>query len=168
MFPALMMAICGVFILHATGISVIALFVAPLTVAIPLGAISLTLGSLLLRAAWRFRRRKLRLLSHGEIVLGFIQSVTRAAARSSTTRYRVQVRYEALGSPTIGDVVLSGDLVEKAWKAQEQDVQVPLIFDPHDPQHFLLAWQLSSAATLLAKFSRARLGPNSQTGRTGG
>ena len=161
MIPAIMMAIFGAFTLFATGISVIALFVAPLTVAVPLGAISLTLGSLLLGAAWRFRHRKLRLLSHGEVTLGSIQSVTKAAVRSSTTRYRVQVRYEAMSSPTVGNIVLPGDLVEKAWKAQEQDLQVPLIFDPDDPQHFLLAWQLSSTATLLAKFGRARLDPNS-------
>ncbi len=144
--PAYILAICGAFFLFASCISIMTLFVAPITVALWLAGIPLMLGSVLLWAARWFRRKQLRLLSYGQVTLGFIQSVTRAILQSQTCpRYRVQVQYEAMGTPTISVVTLSSDFIEEVWKAQEQNRQVPLMYDPHAPQHCLLAWQLSTS-----------------------
>lgn len=145
LLKALILAIFAAFFLAAGCFSIVFLFLAPITEAVWFAAIPLSLGSLLLWAAWRMRRNRLRLLSHGQVTSGFVQSVTRVTARFSQSRFRVEIRYEAVGTPTTGVVTVSGDIIEEVWNAQEQDRQVPLIYDPHAPQHCLLTRQLSTS-----------------------
>jgi hypothetical protein len=165
--PAYMLAIFGAFFLFASCISIMALFVAPITEALWLVGIPLMLGSVLFWVARWFRRKRLRLLSHGQVTSGFIQSVTRAILQSSTPRYRVQVQYEAMGTPTISVVTLSSDIIEEVWKAQEQNRQVPLMYDPHAPQHCLLAWQLSTSRHAHPSMRKPPDAPNAPDGSDG-
>ena len=150
--------------MFASCISIMALFVAPITEALWLVGIPLILGSVLLGAARWFRRKRLRLLSHGQVASGFIQSVTRAILQSSTPRYRVQVQYEAMGTPTISVVTLSSDIIEEVWKAQGQNRQVPLVYDPYAPQHCLLAWQLSTSRHAHPSMRKPSDAPNAPDG----
>jgi hypothetical protein len=143
--PTYVLAIFAAFFLFASCFSIPVLFLASAKVAFWFAAVPLTLGSVLLWAAWRMRRNRLRLLSHGQVAAGFIQSVTKTIAQPSRTRYRVEVHYEAMGIPTTGVIKVPGDIIEEVWDAQEQDRNMQLIFDPHAPQHCLLTRQLSTS-----------------------
>ncbi len=145
LIPTYVLAIFAAFFLSASCFSIPILFLASAKEAFWFAAVPLTLGSVLLWAAWRIRRNRLRLLSHGQVASGFIQSVTKTTAQPSSTRYRVEVHYEAMGIPTTGVVKVSGDIIEEVWDAQEQDQHVQLIFDPHAPQRCLLTRQLSTS-----------------------
>ena len=138
-------AIFGGFFSLVSLFSIPVLFFAPFKMALLVGGIPIVPGGVLLWNAWRLRTKRLRLLSHGEIVPGRIQSVTRATAESSTTRYRVELRYEAQGMPTIGFTRVPGEVMDEVWDAQKQDRQIQLIFDPQLPHHCLLTRQLSTS-----------------------
>ena len=141
----LVSAIFSAFLLLPSCFSILFLFLAPFKMALLVAIVPLVLGVGLLWNAWRLRTKRLRLLSHGEVVPGRVQSVTRAPVQSSTTQYRVEVRYEAKGMPTTGFSNVSGEIMDEVWEAQEQDRTVQLIFDPQIPQHCLLTRQLSTS-----------------------
>ncbi|MEC7556571.1 MAG: DUF3592 domain-containing protein [Planctomycetota bacterium] len=138
-------AIFGAFLLAPSCLSIPFLFLFPFKVALLVAIVPLVLGGVSLWNAWRLRTKRLRLLSHGQVVPGRVQSVTRATAQPSTTRYRVEVCYEAKGMPTTGFTNVSGEIMDEVWEAQEQDRTVQLIFDPQIPQHCLLTRQLSTS-----------------------
>lgn len=138
-------AIFGAFLLFPSCFSILFLFLAPFKVALLIAIVPLLFGGVVLWNAWRLRTKRLRLLSHGEVVPARIQSVTRTTAQPSTTRYRVEVRYEANGMPTTGFTNVPGEIMDEVWEAQEQDQTVQLIFDPQISQHCLLTRQLSTS-----------------------